>query len=194
MRLTFTPSGIELAYRNAIFPMYIEMTGEIHWFRPDPRTIIPLNGFHISRSLAKRIRQQRFELRINSDFEGVMRACADREEGSWITEEFIDVYGALHRQGKAHSVEAWRDGRLVGGTYGVALGGAFMAESMFHYETDASKMALAALVYHLNDRGYRLLDVQYLTPHLASLGAVEISGREYAKRLMAALERPCRFA
>src|SRR5690348_14560724 len=126
--------------------MYDDRVGEILWFQPDPRTILPLDGFHISRSLAKTIRKGVFEVRYDTDFEGVMRGCADREEGTWISEEFLAVYGALHRMGKAHSVEAWRNERLVGGTYGVALGGAFMAESMFHVETDASKVALAALV------------------------------------------------
>jgi leucyl/phenylalanyl-tRNA--protein transferase len=191
--LTFTPTGIEFAYRRGIFPMQDSRTGELHWFQPDPRTILPLDGFHISRSLARTIRQGRFEVSFDRDFEGVMRACADREEGTWISEEFIAVYGALHRVGKTHSVEVWRNGRLVGGTYGVALGGAFMGESMFHRETDASKVALAALVERLNARGYALLDVQYLTPHLQSLGAVEIPHRVYYDRLRRALRLNCRF-
>ena len=122
-----------------------------------------------------------------------MRGCADRPEGSWIDERFIEVYGALHRAGAAHSVEAWREGRLAGGTYGVALGGAFMAESMFHRETDASKVALAALVQRLREREFTLLDVQYMTPHLESLGAVEISRREYERRLDRALRLPRSF-
>ncbi len=193
MFLTFTPTGIEFAYRRGIFPMQDSRTGELHWFQPDPRTILPLDGFHISRSLARTIRQGRFEVSFDRDFEGVMRACADREEGTWISEEFIAVYGALHRVGKTHSVEVWRNGRLVGGTYGVALGGAFMGESMFHRETDASKVALAALVERLNARGYALLDVQYLTPHLQSLGAVEIPHRVYYDRLRRALRLNCRF-
>src|SRR5262249_26425032 len=194
MFLTFTPAGIEFAYRRGIFPMHDERTGELLWFRPDPRTILPLDAFHTSRSLAKTIRQGVFEVRINTDFEGIMRGCADREEGTWISEEFVAVYGTLHRLGKAHCVETWRNGRLVGGTYGVALGGAFMAESMFHYETDASKVALAALVARLRERGFLLLDVQYVTPHLASLGAVEIPRREYERRLSAPLTLDCRFA
>lgn len=194
MEIPFTPETVEMAYRQAIFPMWIEDEQDIWWFRPDPRTILPLHGFHTSRSLAKTIRQGRFEIRVDTDFEGVMRACADREEGTWISEEFIRVYGALHRQGKAHCVEAWREGRLVGGTYGIALGGAFMAESMFHYETDASKVALAALVERLRERGFMLLDVQYLTPHLASLGAIEIPHRRYVRLLQQALTLPCHFA
>ena len=194
MYLTFTPAGIELAYRRGIFPMFNHYTGGVDWYRPDPRAIIPLDTFHVSRSLAKTIRQGIFEIRVNTDFEGVMRGCAYRSEGTWISEEFIDVYGALHRQGLAHSVETWRAGRLVGGTYGISLGGAFMGESMFHYETDASKVALAALVERLRDRGFQLLDTQYLTPHLIRFGAVEIPHREYYDRLKRATRLACTFA
>lgn len=192
-QLEFTPENVEYAYRNAFFPMYDEDMDVIFWLQPNPRTILPLDSFHISRSLAKTIRKRIFEVRVNTDFLGVMRGCADREEGTWISAEFYEVYGALHRQGKAHSVEVWREGNLVGGTYGVALGGAFMAESMFHYETDASKVALAALVERMNARGFSLLDVQFLTPHLATLGAVEISHFSYMRRLRRALEQKCRF-
>jgi leucyl/phenylalanyl-tRNA---protein transferase len=186
-RLTLTPEGIELAYRHGIFPMADERSGEVLWFRPDPRAVIPLDGFHVSRSLARTLRRGRLEVRVDTSFETVMRGCADRPEGSWISERFVEVYGALHRAGKAHSVEAWRDRRLVGGVYGLALGGAFMAESMFHRETDASKVALAALVGRLSERGFTVLDVQYMTPHLESLGAVEITRREYERRLERAL-------
>jgi leucyl/phenylalanyl-tRNA---protein transferase len=193
-RLTLTPDGVELAYRHGIFPMADEGSGEILWFRPDPRAIIPLDGFHISRSLARTLRRGIFEVRVDTDFEGVMRGCADRPEGTWISERFVEVYGALHRAGKAHSVEAWRDGRLVGGAYGLALGGTFMAESMFHRETDASKVALTALVARLQERGFTLLDVQYVTPHLESLGAVDITRREYERRLERALALDRTFA
>ena len=193
-RLTLTPDGVELAYRHGIFPMADEGSGEILWFRPDPRAIIPLDGFHISRSLTRTLRRGIFEVRVDTDFEGVMRGCADRPEGTWISERFVEVYGALHRAGKAHSVEAWRDGRLVGGAYGLALGGAFMAESMFHRETDASKVALTALVARLQERGFTLLDVQYVTPHLESLGAVDITRREYERRLERALALDRTFA
>jgi leucyl/phenylalanyl-tRNA---protein transferase len=186
-RLTLTPEGIELAYRHGIFPMADERSGEVLWFRPDPRAVIPLDGFHVSRSLARTLRRGRFEVRVDTAFAAVMRGCADRPEGSWISERFVEVYGALHRAGTAHSVEAWRDRRLVGGVYGLALGGAFMAESMFHRETDASKVALAALVGRLRERGFTVLDVQYMTPHLESLGAVEITRREYERRLERAL-------
>ena len=186
-KLTLTPEGVELAYRHGIFPMADERSGEVLWFRPDPRAVIPLDGFHVSRSLARTLRRGRFEVRVDTAFTTVMRGCADRPEGSWISERFVEVYGALHRAGKAHSVEAWRDRRLVGGVYGLALGGAFMAESMFHRETDASKVALAALVGRLSERGFTVLDVQYMTPHLESLGAVEITRREYERRLERAL-------
>jgi leucyl/phenylalanyl-tRNA---protein transferase len=192
--LTLTPEGVELAYRHGIFPMADERTAEILWFRPDPRAVIPLDGFHVSRSLARTLRRAVFEVRVDTDFEGVMRGCADRPEGTWISERFVEVYGALHRAGKAHSVEAWRGGRLAGGVYGLALGGAFMAESMFHRETDASKVALAALTSRLRERGFILLDVQYLTPHLESLGAVEIARREYERQLEEALRLSRRFA
>ncbi len=193
MFLSFTPSGVEFAYRRGVFPMFNHGTEEIEWYRPDPRTIIPLESFHISRSLAKTLRQGVFEVRYNTDFEGVMRGCADREEGTWISEEFIQVYGDLHRLGKAHSVEVMLGDRLVGGTYGVAIGSAFMAESMFHYETDASKVALASLVERLRAREFTLLDVQYLTPHLARFGAIEIPFRDYYDRLRRALRRNASF-
>ena len=192
--LTLTPEGVELAYRHGIFPMADERTAKILWFRPDPRAVIPLDGFHVSRSLARTLKRAVFDVRIDTDFEGVMRGCADRPEGTWISERFVEVYGALHRAGKAHSVEAWREGRLAGGVYGLALGGAFMAESMFHRETDASKVALAALTSRLRERGFILLDVQYVTPHLDSLGAIEITRREYERRLERALALPCTFA
>ena len=193
MFLNFTPAGIEFAYRRGIFPMYHAEIDELRWYQPDPRTIMPLDGFHTSRSLAKTLRQGTFEIRVNTDFEGVMRGCADREEGTWISEEFIALYSELHRQGKAHSVEAWQNGALAGGTYGLAFGGAFMAESMFHRVTDASKVALYGLVTRLNERGFQLLDVQYLTPHLQSLGAVEIPHRIYYDRLKRALRQDCKF-
>jgi len=191
--IPFTPETVVWAYSMGIFPMYVEEAKEILWFRPEMRAIMPLDGFHVSRSLAKTIRKGRFEVRINTAFEEVMRGCADRPEGTWITEDFVRVYTELHRRGLAHSVETWRGGRLVGGTYGVALGGAFMAESMFHRETDASKVALAALVHRLKERNFVLLDVQYLTPHLQRLGAIEIPNKVYLAKLQKALKLPCRF-
>jgi leucyl/phenylalanyl-tRNA--protein transferase len=181
------------AYRQGIFPMAME-DGEIGWFSPDPRGILPLEAMHVSSRLARVIRSGRFEVVIDRDFEAVMRACAaDREEGTWISEDIIESYVALHRAGMAHSVEVWRQGRLAGGLYGVHLGGAFFGESMFHVETDASKVALAALVTRMRDRGFSLLDIQWVTPHLAQFGAIEIPRPEYLARLARALVQPCTF-
>lgn len=187
------PALLIRAYREGIFPMAVE-GGEIAWFSPDPRGIIPLEAFHRSARLARVIRSGRFETAVDRDFEGVMRACALRPgEGTWISEEIVQSYVTLHRLGIAHSVEVWREDRLVGGLYGVHLGGAFFGESMFHRETDASKVALAELVDRLTRRGFRLLDVQWLTPHLAQFGAVEIPRRQYLVRLRQALEVECAF-
>jgi len=172
--------------------------GEIRWFSPDPRGIIPLDTFQIPRRLARTWRAGRFEIAIDRGFAEVMAACAtitrDPEDpGTWITQEIVDSYVALHRLGLAHSVEAWRGGQLAGGLYGVALGGAFFGESMFHRETDASKIALIALVERLNARGFRLLDTQWSTPHLEQFGAIEIPRREYLRRLDRALRATCTF-
>lgn len=168
--------------------------GAIGWFSPDPRGIIPLDGFMVSRRLARVVRQAKFEIAVDRAFEAVMRACADdRDDGTWISEEIIESYVALHRRGLAHSVEAWQDGVLAGGLYGVHLGGAFFGESMFHRVTDASKVALVALVDRLHAGGFALLDTQWTTPHLEQFGAVEIPREEYLTRLGAALARRCTF-
>ena len=181
------------AYRNAVFPM-ASPDGEIAWFSPDPRAIIPLDGgFRVPHGLRRALKKGVFEIRVDTAFETVMRECAAREE-TWINEEITASYTALHRGGHAHSVEAWQDGRLAGGLYGVTLGGAFFGESMFHTVTDASKVALHALVARLRERGYELLDTQWLTPHLETFGAVEIPRAEYRERLLACAEKPCRFA
>jgi leucyl/phenylalanyl-tRNA---protein transferase len=180
------------AYRNAIFPMAME-DGEIGWFSPDPRAIIPLDeGFKVPHGLRRTLRKGLFEIRIDVDFEEVMRRCARRDE-TWINEEIIESYVNLHRLGHAHSVEAWFDGRLAGGLYGVAIGGAFFGESMFHEVTDASKVALHALVERMRARGFSLLDTQWLTPHLRTLGAVEIPRAVYQRRLQACVDAGCRF-
>ncbi|MCZ7644221.1 MAG: leucyl/phenylalanyl-tRNA--protein transferase [Planctomycetota bacterium] len=184
---------VEAAYRQGIFPMGAAEVQAVTWHRPDPRAIIPLDGFHVSRSLRKTLRQGRFETTCDRAFLEVMRGCAEREP-TWITADFYRVYGELHREGKAHSVEVWHAGRLVGGTYGVQMGAAFCAESKFHRMTDASKVALAGLVARLKERGFELLEVQYLTPHLERFGAVEISLAEYLKRLAKAGKKTCRFA
>lgn len=166
----------------------------IGWFSPDPRGIIPLDDFHVPSRLARVLRSERFAVAADLAFEDVMRACAaDRDEGTWISDEILECYTALHRLGIAHSIEVRRDGRLVGGLYGVHLGGAFFGESMFHRETDASKVALASLVDRLRRRSFSLLDVQWLTPHLAQFGATEIPRPEYLARLQQALARECRF-
>ena len=179
------------AYASGWFPMAVE-GGEIRWFSPDPRGIIPLDAFHVPVRLGRAIRRGVFQIRIDEAFEAVIRGCAEAERdrddpGTWISEEIIQSYVGLHRRGLAHSVEAWRGGRLAGGLYGVALGGAFFGESMFHRETDASKVALVALVERLRSRGYVLLDTQWVTEHLEQFGAVEIQRDEYLKRLEAAL-------
>jgi len=181
------------AYRNAIFPMAME-DGEIAWFSPDPRAIIPIDdGFHIPHGLKRTLRKNPFEIRINAGFEEVMRRCALRED-TWINEEIVASYVALHQLGHAHSVEAWSEGQLAGGLYGVALGGAFFGESMFHEVTDASKVALHALVTRMRERGYSLLDTQWLTPHLRTFGAQEIPRGAYQKRLKDCVDDDCRFA
>jgi leucyl/phenylalanyl-tRNA--protein transferase len=185
------------AYATGWFPMAID-GGEIRWFSPDPRGIIPLDGFRVPRRLARLCRQGRFRIEIDRAFETVIRACAEAERdeedpGSWISEEIIGSYVALHRLGVAHSVEAWSGDRLAGGLYGVALGCAFFGESMFHRETDASKVALVALVERLRRRGFGLLDTQWVTPHLQQFGAVEIPRKAYLKRLASSLGRTCSF-
>ena len=176
------------AYASGWFPMAVS-PGEIRWYSPDPRGIIPLDTFHIPSRLARALRTHPFDIRIDTDFRAVIRACAERPDpdGNWIDREIIDSYCALHEQGFAHSVEAWRDDRLVGGLYGVAMRGAFFGESMFHRVTDASKAALVALVQHLRARGYALLDTQWVTGHLLQFGAIEIPRRRYLRLLDQAL-------
>jgi leucyl/phenylalanyl-tRNA--protein transferase len=168
----------------------------IGWWSPDPRGILPLDGLRVTRSLRKSAR--RFEVRVDTAFDDVVAACADpRRRGAWITRELAAAYAVLHRLGWAHSVECWREGRLAGGLYGVAVGGLFAGESMFHRETDASKVALVALVAILRRDGdpRRLLDVQWRTEHLATLGVIDVPRQEYLRRLTAALTcPPARFA
>lgn len=185
------PQMLISAYLQGVFPMGVD--GEIQWFSPDPRGILPLDAFHIPKTLAQTIAQRRFEIRINTGFVDVMRCCADRPEGSWINEQIIVSYSELFRMGLAHSVEAWRDGKLAGGLYGVAIGGAFFGESMFHRVRDASKVALAALVGRMLERGFELLDLQFMTEHLRRFGAVEISRQEYLTKLAAAVNKVRRF-
>jgi leucyl/phenylalanyl-tRNA--protein transferase len=179
------------AYRTAVFPMAME-NGEIQWFSPDPRAIIPLDGFKVPHGLRRTLKRGDFEIRVNHAFEEVMAACARRPE-TWINEEIIASYVGLHRLGHAHSVEAWQDGLLAGGLYGVSQGGAFFGESMFHRVTDASKVALHALVERLRARGFTLLDTQWLTPHLRTFGAFEIPRSLYRHLLAESLRIDSRF-
>jgi leucyl/phenylalanyl-tRNA---protein transferase len=172
--------------------------GEIRWYSPDPRGVLPLNEVHIPRRLARVARQGRFRIAIDTAFGDVIRACAaeDRDPedaGTWIDEQIIESYTALHDLGLAHSVEAWNGDRLVGGLYGVALRGTFFGESMFHRETDASKVALVALVERLRERGFTLLDTQWVTPHLEQFGAIEIPRDDYLKLLEESLRLDCTF-
>jgi len=189
--MPLNPAMLEHAYRNACFPMP-NWRGQMGWYRPDPRAVLPLDGFHASRSLQKTIKSGYFQTTYDADFSGVMIGCSKRKE-TWITQEFLSSYAELHKLGKAHSVEVWREGKLVGGTYGVHLGGAFFAESKFHTETDASKVALAMLVERLKARRFALLEVQYLTKHLSQFGVIEIPDAEYVRRLIPALELKCVF-
>jgi leucyl/phenylalanyl-tRNA--protein transferase len=177
------------AYASGWFPMGLppDQGGGIEWFSPNPRGILPLAAFRIPSRLERTLRRGRFEVRLDSAFKMVMRACAVRDE-TWITEEIVESYVHLHTLGFAHSVEAWEGGELVGGLYGIALRGAFFGESMFHTATDASKVALCALVDRLRARGYLLLDIQWVTPHLATFGATNVSRRQYLKMLEAALQ------
>jgi leucyl/phenylalanyl-tRNA--protein transferase len=166
--------------------------GPIGWYSPDPRGVLELESFHIARSLRLTIKKKPFEVVFNQRFESVMRECARREE-TWISEDIIQSYLLLHRLGFAHSVECLEGDRLVGGLYGVAIGGAFFGESMFSQRRDASKIALVYLVQRLKGRGYVLLDTQFVTPHLARFGATEIPRDEYLKRLANAIQQKCRF-
>jgi leucyl/phenylalanyl-tRNA---protein transferase len=183
------PGTLLQAYRKGLFPMGLP-DGHLGWWSPVERAILPLRGLHISRSLRQSTR--RFQVSVDADFEGVIRGCADsRRRDPWITGEFVEAYTTLHRLGWAHSVEVWdNDGRLVGGLYGVAIGGLFAGESMFHEVRDASKVALVHLVVVMNRGGGSLLDVQWQTPHLESLGAVVIGRDAYLGQLDEALSGP----
>jgi leucyl/phenylalanyl-tRNA--protein transferase len=187
------PSTLIAAYRAGIFPWPTD-EHELLWWSPDPRAIVPLDGLHVSRSLARLLRRARFRATLNAAFADVIAGCADREE-TWITPRLRAAYARLHALGWAHSVEVWGpDGALAGGLYGVAVGGLFSAESMFHRARDASKVALVALVAHARRVGLTLLDVQVPSAHLASLGAVTLPRREYLTRVTQAVARPVRMA
>ena len=183
-----TPRLLLSGYARGIFPMSDARDDpEVFWVDPERRGILPLDGFHISRSLARRLRRGGFRITTDLVFDEVVAACADREE-TWISHRLAERYGALHRLGLAHSLEVWDGADLAGGVYGVTLGTAFFGESMFSRRTDASKVARAYLVDRLDRAGFTLFDTQFITPHLASLGAVEISRQEYHRRLGRALQ------
>lgn len=187
-----SPRTLLRAYTSGIFPWFNE-GDPICWWSPDPRAIFELDGLHISRRLARTIRAGKFHCTINRDFEGVMRGCADRMEGTWVTEEMIEAYNRLNQLGIAHSVEAWQGERLAGGIYGVAINGFFAGESMFTWVADASKVAMAFLFDHLRKRDFLLFDTQMITPHTTRMGAVEIPRAEYLERLKRALARKTSF-
>jgi leucyl/phenylalanyl-tRNA--protein transferase len=192
-----TPEMLLQAYRAGIFPMAERRDDvSLFWVSPDARGILPLDKFHLPKRLARTIRSDHFAVKADTAFAEVMQLCAapapGREE-SWINAEILSLYTALHRMGHAHSIECWRDGRLVGGLYGVKIGAAFFGESMFSRERDASKVALAHLVARLKNGGFRLLDTQFITSHLAQFGAIEISRNAYLALLAAALERDADF-
>jgi leucyl/phenylalanyl-tRNA--protein transferase len=187
-----TPQILLRAYAAGLFPMAEDAEAEyLHWFDPRERGIFPLETLNIPKNLAKTIRAEKFEIRVDHDFDAVLAGCAESRPGrekTWINETIAALFRQLFEMGFVHTVEAWRDGELVGGLYGLALGGAFFGESMFHRATDASKVCLVHLVARLRRGGFSLLDAQFITPHLASLGAIEISRADYRRRLDAALD------
>ena len=192
MKEPFTKDLVLSAYSQGIFPMGHD-DGTIRWYSPDPRCIFDFDKFHVPRRLMRTYKSGKFEMKVNSAWREVLKACADRDS-TWITDDIFRVYTEMHEAGFAHSVEAYYEGKLAGGLYGVSIGGAFMGESMFHNVTDASKISLIYLVERLKSRGFVLLDSQYMSDHLSTLGAVLIPRQEYLRRLDRALYLDCRFA
>lgn len=190
--MDLTPELVLWGYSRGLFPMAESRLGPVHWYEPTLRGVLPLDRLKVSRSLSKVLRSNQFRCTYNTAFAAVVAACAERDS-TWISEEIVDVYTTLHTMGSAHSIEVWQQDTLVGGLYGVGIDAAFFGESMFHTVTDASKVALVHLVQRMLSRGYRLLDTQYLTPHLASLGGIEISKAEYLDALRSALRVPASF-
>jgi leucyl/phenylalanyl-tRNA---protein transferase len=186
------PEVLLAAYAAGYFPMADSHNGEIRWYSPDPRAIIPLDSFKISRSLQQTIKKQVYEIRVDNCFEEVIRNCAERKE-TWISKDIIQSYLKLYNLEYAHSVESWKGKMLVGGLYGVALGGAFFGESMFSLERDASKVALVYLVNHLRIRDFELLDTQWITPHLKRFGTIEVSREKYLSKLQKAISLTRKF-
>ena len=192
-----TPDILLQAYACGIFPMADSADDpDLYWVEPANRGILPLDGFHVSRRLARTVRADKFEIRIDTDFDAVISGCAashTRRSSTWINDEIRRLYRALFNAGHVHTVEAWRDNRLVGGLYGVHLASVFFGESMFSLDTDASKVALVHLVARLKRNGFKLLDTQFLTDHLARFGAIEVPRQRYLKRLAEALRQPADF-
>ncbi|MCX7984381.1 MAG: leucyl/phenylalanyl-tRNA--protein transferase [Bacteroidetes bacterium] len=186
------PALLLTAYCTGLFPMADGKEGPIRWYSPDPRGIIELNEFRVSRSLRQVLKKNIFEIRYNTAFEKVIRCCADRTE-TWISETIVNSYIELHKRGYAHSVESWIGDSFAGGLYGVAIGGAFFGESMCSKVSNASKVALVYLVNRLRERGYLLLDVQFLNPHLIQFGARTIPRSDYVERLQKAINKSCSF-
>jgi len=195
--ISLTPELLLRAYEAGIFPMAESADDrELFWVDPQHRGILPLDGFHLSRRLRRVVRQDRFEVRVDSDFTAALTGCAeatDKRPNTWINAEILRLYTALFEDNAAHSVECWQEGKLVGGLYGVSIGGVFFGESMFSRVPDASKVALVHLVALLRRGEYRLLDVQFLTPHLARFGAIEVPRAEYRRLLGEALGYRCGF-
>ncbi|MEY2720195.1 MAG: hypothetical protein RLZZ273_1561 [Bacteroidota bacterium] len=186
------PEVVIMGYRQGFFPMGDPSAGQVFWHRPDPRAVIPLDAVRISRSLRQTLRKETYKTTINASFDTVILRCSERSD-TWITDEIISTYSQLHEMGYAHSIESWRNNELVGGLYGVSIGGAFFGESMFSLQPDASKVAFVRLIQHLHAKGFTLLDTQYINDFTASLGAVEISDTRYQQLLTIALHNPTAF-
>lgn len=186
------PDNMLRLYASGAFPMADSKTGTINWYMPDTRTIIPLDHYNIPRSAKKASETLDFDIRKDSDFEGIIEGCSDREQ-TWLSDELIKAYKRLHRRGHVHTVETWLDGELVGGLYGITFRGAFFGESMFSRVSEASKTALIELIKHLREKDFLLLDVQYLTEHLQMFGAIEISFDVYTEMLRQSYLRGCEF-
>jgi leucyl/phenylalanyl-tRNA--protein transferase len=191
--IPFNEHVLKLAYSEGCFPMGIQGTDEIQWYRPDPRAIIPLELFHISKSLRKTLKKKEHTIKINQQFETVIRYCMSLRKESWITEKMIPAYVRAHQKGFAHSLEVYQDEQLAGGLYGISMSGVFCAESMFHLKTNASKIALCELVFRMRERGMVLLDIQFSNPHTEQFHVALIRDEEYDQRLKTALALPVSF-
>lgn len=190
-----TADDLIYGYINGIFPM-ADADGSLYWYSPDPRAIIPIDSYRASKSLRPVLNKNVFEIQVNRNFEGVMRQCAApriQEEGTWISEDIIRAYTRLHDLGMAHSIEAYQEGKLVGGLYGVSIGAAFFGESMFHHVSNASKVAFHALISILRERNFKLLDTQFINDNVRRFGAIEIPKAEYLARLRQAIAMKARF-